>query len=55
MEDIFKCEICETKFKHKSSLTNHMKKAKYCLNIRNNVVKITPEFICEYCDTEFHP
>ena len=29
MEDIFKCEICQTEFKHKSSLLNHMKKAKY--------------------------
>ena len=53
MEAIFKCEICQTEFKHKSSLLNHMKKAKYCLNIRNNVDKKIQEFICKYCDTEF--
>ena len=43
------CKYCKKKFKNKSSLNNHIKYAKYCLNMRNEKCK----FQCEYCDKIF--
>lgn len=43
----FECEFCDNTFKTKSSLTNHQKNAKYCLELRNVV---NESYKCDYCD-----
>ena len=44
------CEFCKNKFNSKYVLSNHQKRAKYCLNIQNKNVN---NFICEYCGIDF--
>ena len=53
MQEEFECEFCKTKFKYKSTLKNHIKTAKFCLNIQNKTEVKNTDFICEYCNTEF--
>lgn len=53
MQEEFRCEFCNTNFKYKSTLKNHIKTAKFCLNIQNKVNTKYIEFICEYCNTDF--
>jgi chromosome segregation ATPase len=40
------CQYCETTFTNSTSLKNHIKTAKYCLELRG---KINEEFKCEFC------
>ena len=47
---MYKCGYCNTVFKNTSSLNQHQKRAKYCLNIQNKNVN---NFICEYCGIDF--
>ncbi len=42
------CQYCSTIFKSTSALKNHKKKAKYCLDIQEKMVK--KEYKCEHCD-----
>jgi hypothetical protein len=42
----FICEFCNNEFKNQSILNNHLKTAKYCLNLRNE----TGKNICQYCN-----
>jgi len=53
MKEEIKCEFCNTEFKYRSSLKNHMKTAKFCLDIQNKVEVKNNEFICEHCNYEF--
>lgn len=53
MQEEFECEFCKTNFKYKSTLKNHIKTAKFCLNIQNKTEVKNTDFICEYCNTEF--
>ncbi len=46
----YKCEICFTVFKTKSSLSNHKRTAKYCLKIQN---KENDKYNCKYCNKKF--
>jgi hypothetical protein len=46
----YKCEYCSTIMKTKSNLTNHLKTAKYCLKLRN---EINEKFICKFCKNNF--
>jgi hypothetical protein len=44
------CEFCKKTFSSKGSLSNHQKKAKYCLEIQN---KESVEYQCFYCKKTF--
>ena len=44
------CEFCKKIFSTKSSLNNHKKTAKYCLQIQNKEINI---FSCKYCSKNF--
>ena len=44
------CEFCKKTFSSKGSLSNHQKKAKYCLEIQN---KESVEYQCVYCKNNF--
>lgn len=44
------CQYCNSVFSTKSSLNNHLKNAKYCLEKRG---LINSNFICEYCSQSF--
>ena len=46
-----KCQYCEKLFSTISNLNTHQKTAKYCINIRNNV--IIEEYKC-YCEKKFN-
>lgn len=46
----FVCEFCENSFTSKNGLSNHQRKARYCLNSRG---KNVPKFKCEGCHKEF--
>jgi hypothetical protein len=41
------CEYCNSEFVNKTSLKNHQKTAKFCLNLQG---KTNEEFKCEYCN-----
>ena len=44
------CQFCKKIFSNKSNLKNHLKNARYCLNLRNidnNVI-----YNCTYCNKE---
>ena len=43
------CEYCNTTFKTLSSLNYHKKSAKYCLQLRNEEIKINKIFVCDFC------
>ncbi len=49
------CEYCRNTYSSKSSLNNHQKTTKKCLEIQKNLNKITDlvEFSCKYCDKKF--
>jgi hypothetical protein len=47
----FKCEYCDKSLKTLSSLNNHIKTAKYCLEIQGRNKKIiNTTYNCHYCD-----
>ena len=46
-----KCQYCEKLFSTISNLNTHQKTAKYCMNIRNNI--IIEEYKC-YCEKKFN-
>ena len=52
-QEEFTCEFCSTKFKYNSTLKNHVKTAKFCLDIQNKVEINYKKFICDYCHDEF--
>ena len=41
------CDYCNKKFKNSYILKNHMKTAKYCLEIQG--LKLSGSFECDYC------
>ncbi len=45
------CEYCGNQFQTKNSLDTHQKRAKYCLNLRQETPKVI--FKCEICNKEF--
>jgi|UniRef100_A0A6C0J3W5 hypothetical protein len=47
------CEFCNKSFCSKSSLNNHKKTAKYCLEIQNRELIDVKEFKCKYCKKKF--
>ena len=49
------CEYCNNSYSSKSSLNNHQKSTKKCLEIQKNLNKIIKkvEFTCTYCDKKF--
>jgi hypothetical protein len=47
---MLECKYCKNIFSTKSNLKLHQKTAKYCLKMRNEVVK---EYKCESCDKSF--
>jgi len=49
------CEYCKNTYSSKSSLNNHQKTTKKCLEIQKSLNKITDivEFSCKYCDKKF--
>ena len=47
------CEFCNKSFCSKSSLNNHKKTAKYCLEIQNRELIDVKEFKCKYCEKKF--
>ena len=47
------CEFCNKNYSSKSSLNNHQKTTKKCLEIQNKIINkddITPKFNCKYCN-----
>ena len=49
--DIMNCEYCNNTFSNVSSLKNHQRKAKYCLEIQGK--KLSAEYACEFCNNIF--
>ena len=47
-----KCEYCNTEFSNKYTLQNHIKTAKFCLKLRNELID-NNLFICSYCKKTF--
>ncbi len=49
------CEYCNNTYSSKSSLNNHQKTTKKCLEIQKKLNKVTKkvEFTCKYCDKKF--
>ena len=54
MEEL-KCEYCDSVFKYKSTLINHKKRAKFCLEIqkKKNVIVIEDLKTCQFCKTKY--
>lgn len=44
------CQYCHSRFTRKSSLTKHLKSAKYCLDLQN---KIIGKYCCDKCQQKF--
>ena len=49
MSSLYKCNFCEKEFSNKSSLNNHQKTAKYCLEKQG----LVSSFKCDGCDKLF--
>ncbi len=50
----YKCQYCKNNFSSKSSLTTHIKRARYCIKIRYNKSKDKQGvFICDDCNRGF--
>lgn len=47
---MFRCEFCDNLFTTKNGLSNHKRKARYCLTGRGKQID---KFICEGCSKEF--
>lgn len=45
------CQYCHNKFSSKSSINNHQKKTKYCLQLQGK--DVSSEFTCEFCLSVF--
>jgi hypothetical protein len=51
MKKTINCEYCNTIFKTKSALNNHMNKAKYCLIVQKKIDEpVKEEFKCALCE-----
>jgi len=48
----YNCEFCNKEFKTSSSLNNHKKTAKFCLNIQNRIED--GKYNCEICNKNFN-
>ena len=56
MDTLITCDYCKKKFSSKSNLNNHIKTAKYCINIRNSAIIQCPEIDdskCNFCSKKF--
>lgn len=47
----FICEHCDKEFANNSNLKNHVKTAKYCLEIQGS--KLKHQIVCEFCNHKF--
>jgi hypothetical protein len=45
------CEYCNNEFSHRQNMTNHQRKAKYCLKLQG--IESVEDFKCDSCDKSF--
>jgi hypothetical protein len=49
----YKCDTCKTTFKNKTNLNAHIKTAKYCIKLRENILSEEASLICNVCNSLF--
>jgi len=47
------CKYCSSEFKSLSSLNQHIKTAKYCIKLQENVDSNQSKFVCNFCNKSF--